>query len=391
MAEAIDQLLPELEIEIEYFERASGIGGPMQATGFGPSWSTSSPVGSEWTRTVLVRPSGAAALLYGLAVSQTLPQELTDVLPAVAIAAEDLAAAGGLPSDSPRFTTGAVQEMIGAVLADRLVAVDRTGQVDAVSARAVINRVLIHLERLAATRVEKRRLSHAVLIAASSTPARLSSAYPEVLGDLDRVPLIFDGEGAVLWIDENGVPIAELNDENLVGQPQSSWPPATSNLPVYREQLGDAGLAAAASDALDGLSFYLRSDGSIWVLADGVPFLFNRSGRWRGLAFTSLLSSLAALTGDPVTARLALDTALQLSMTGHGGILGITNSPQNLTVVPAEDRYDQIVAVATAVDASPKSAIHRLLDAQRLTARTLARLAAMDGASVITPPGDLVA
>ena len=392
VAEVIDRLLPELEVELEYFDTQHGVGGPMQATGMGRSWSTSSALGNEWVRSVLVQPSGSATLLYGLdPITETLPHELSDVLPSVERAAAAIADVGGLLAESLRFEDAAAQEMVAFVAADRFLAVDRSGQIDPAAARSVMNRVLVNLERLAVTRVEKRRLSHGVLIARSSLSAsdRGRVPYPEAMGGLDRVPLVFDGEAALLWIDEGGLPIAELNDDNLLKQLDSTWPQGTSNLPVYREQLGDAGLAAAASDALNGMAFYLRADGAIWVFANGVPFLFNRTGRWRGLAFTSLLSSLSALAGHEATARLILNTALLLSMTGHGGILGVTSTPEGLTVVPDEDRYD--VAAGGSADPSAKAVVHRLLDVGTLSPRTLARLAAMDGATVVSASGQLIA
>jgi hypothetical protein len=245
---------------------------------------------------------------------------------------------------------------------------------------------LEYLIELSGTRVESQSPTHGVVItdALRDTP-RLSVPYPAGLRGATRGPLLFDGQRAVLIVDEEGRARTELQWHRL----ERLASPAP--LGVRPDHFVDSGsLVALATRRLGGIGFFLREDRSIWTFVDGRPLVIRRGEHW-----TAFPLSLAAALGDAIGGGHAVDLVVQAALmiaTGRSGaIFGIVDADADLegTVEP-KDRFD----LRNRVDPlamRPETRLHHLIDVDDLDAPTLARLAGLDGATVVDRDGRLLA
>jgi len=175
-------------------------------------------------------------------------------------------------------------------------------------------KVIQYLEGLATTRVERRELSHAVVVAPGGPETRPLplGRYPEDFRGLKRTPLLADGESSVLWISPAGIPLGWISAEML--------PRGTGLVSVANP----FGLLAAASRHVSGIGMGLTRDGLITVYENGHPLMVRRGGRWRGLLWKymrrRLLKDFGRLGG------VVFEAAIILSTTRRGGILGIVDA-----------------------------------------------------------------
>ena len=241
-----------------------------------------------------------------------------------------------------------------------------------------------HLETLARTRVEHHDLSHGLVITPSPITKDMAPAgrYP---GDftLKRIPLLADGVRAALQISSIGECVGLITPELLQQRSVLSANP-----------YGPLGLLAAASECLSGIALGLRSDRSIVIFANGQPIFVQRGGSWKGPIWSLVRDCLTKKFS--AIGKVILDAAIMLSISGHGGLLGIVDSMPKW--VHKKDRIDiprkNLPAFGSINDIHKEWRFHALLpsdDVQSIGAPFLAMLAAIDGATIVDKRGKLLA
>ncbi len=244
------------------------------------------------------------------------------------------------------------------------------------------------LIELAGTRVESHDLTHGVIItdALHDTP-RLEFRYPGDLRTVKRAPLLFDGQRSILVVDRQGRARTELESHRL-----ERLIPEARSVDVYSAEFSHSGsLVAEATRRLGGIGFFLRADRTIWVFADGDPILMRRAEHWSTFPLALAAAIANAIGGNVATADLAVQAAFIISAQRHGAIFAIVDDPKALDeIVSPKDRYDLRDSVdPMAMQAETR--LHHLIDAEPLDAQTLARLAALDGATILDRDGRLLA
>ncbi len=242
----------------------------------------------------------------------------------------------------------------------------------------LLEETLEFLVELSGTRVESHDLTHGVVITdALRDLPRLRFAYPADLESAKRGPLLFDGQRSVLIVDREGRARTELQRHRF----HRLTPDATSQ--TVAADLADSGsLVAAATRLLGGVGFFLRDDRTIWVFIDGRPLLIRRAEHWTAFPL-ELASSIGAMIGGGSSAELVVQAAFIISAQRRGAILAIVDHADVLDgIVSPKDRFDlrnEFDPEGTRVE----TRLHHLIDANELDPQTLARLAALDGATVL--------
>jgi DNA integrity scanning protein DisA with diadenylate cyclase activity len=104
-----------------------------------------------------------------------------------------------------------------------------------------------------------------------------------------------------------------------------------------------------------------------------------------------LAASIANMIGGGRAAPLVARAAFMVSSQPHGAILAIVDDPATIeAVVSAKDRYDLRNDIDPSA-ARPETRLHHLIDADDLDEHTLARLATLDGATILDRDGRLLA
>jgi hypothetical protein len=383
VAEAVAQALADMlfgaSVELTYSQLGSApeLPSPSDGTAFavGPG-----PAG--WQATIVVRLAERAARLVRSGEGRSLA-ELLDVLPAAGVrVAARLRNDGADPSDAPPALRRAVRDILAAdILASYL-----TARLGAPASGDLVADTIEYLIELSGTRLEAEHLTHGVVICdvLHDTP-RLELRYPAGLRPVKRAPLLFDGRRSVLVVDPQGRARTELQRHRLERLAPSAVGPATGD---GWDESGS--LVAEATRALGGVGFFARTDRTIWTFVDGQPLLVRRGEHWTAFPI-ELTASIAKMIGGGSAAALVARAAFMISAQPHGAILAIVDEAHRLDgVVPVKDRYDlrdHIEADAM----RPETWLHHLLDARELDEQTLARLATLDGATVLDRDGRLLA
>ncbi len=221
--------------------------------------------------------------------------------------------------------------------------------------------------------------------ALADTP-RLTVRYPSGLRLAKRSPLLFDGQRSVLIVDTEGRARTELQNHRLKGL----LPNALSH-PLDPHPFVDSGsLVALATSQMGGVGFFLRRDRSIWVFVDGRPLVIRRSEHWTAFPVW-LAEALQESVGAGTAVDLVVQAALMVSVQERGAIFGIVRSGKGLeSAVATKDRYD--LRNETDPDAMrAETRLHHLIDTDDMDAETLARLAGLDGATIVDCNGRLLA
>jgi hypothetical protein len=244
-----------------------------------------------------------------------------------------------------------------------------------------------YLIELSGSRVEAHDLTHGVVVADlfHDTP-RLAFSYPGDVRTAKRAPLLFDGQRSVLVVDPQGRARTELQRHRLGRLTPKIDLTSTPTL----GSLASGSLVAEATRTIGGVGFFVRADRTIWTFVDGQPLLVRRAEHWT--AFPLELSvSIANMIGGGEVAALVARTAFIISAQPRGAILAIVDDPGRLDgVVPLKDRFD----LRNDVDPTAmrtETRLHHLIDVTSLDEQTLARLATLDGATVLDREGRLVA
>jgi DisA bacterial checkpoint controller nucleotide-binding len=254
----------------------------------------------------------------------------------------------------------------------------------------LIAETIEYLIELSVTRVESRELTQGVVIADvfTDTP-RLRFDYPADLHAAKRAPLLFDGQRSLLLVDTQGHARFELQRHRLDELGSGTTPPTLSP-----EFLESGSLVAEATRRLGGLGLFLRADRTIWAFVDGQPLLLRRSAHWTAFAL-ELIAFIASLIGGGRAAGIVVQAAYilsALSARGQGGaILAIVDDRDSLDgVVSPKDRYD-LRGEVDRMAMRPETHLHHLIDADDLDEQTLARLAGLDGATIVDRDANLLA
>ncbi len=378
VTDALRDMLFGASVDISYAPHGSGPG----ATADGPATAVATSSGPPgWDATIAVRLSERSARLVRPGTSNSL-SELLGVLPGAALrAADQLRTANGSETAAPALRR-AVRDALAAEVLSSYVAT-RVGASDKGSLMAESIEYLIELS---GSRVEAHDLTHGVVVAGAlhDTP-RIELRYPDDLRAAKRAPLLFDGRRSVLVVDPDGRARTELQRHRLgrLGgvTPRSAtsegWPESGS-------------LVAEVTRVLGGVGFYVRADRSIWTFVDGQPLIVRRGEHWTAFPL-ELAASIENMIGGGAAAALVARAAFMISARPDGAILAIVDDPAVLGgVVPVKDRYDLRATIDPAA-LRPETRLHHLIDAEDLDEQTLARLATLDGATILDREGALVA
>lgn len=346
--------------------------GSASATGPGAS-------GAADTITVRLEPRVARLLHDG----PSALAELLAVLPGAGLrAAEQLrnAVGGGTPASA------AVRRAVRDTVASEILAGYFMSRFGDAPRADLIGETIDYLIELSGTRVEAHDLTHGVVVVdVLADVPRLELRYPQDLRAVKRAPLLFDGQQSVLVVDLHGRARTEVQRyrfDRLGGKPAPGL--ATD------AWLDSGSLVALATTTLGGIGFYVRGDRSIWTFVDGQPLLVRRGEHWTAFP-VELAASISNMIGGGPAASIVARAAYMISARPQGAILAIVDDPAILDgVVSPKDRYDlrdQIDPTA----ARPETRLHHLLDAEELDEHTVARLGALDGATILDRHGRLVA
>jgi hypothetical protein len=302
-----------------------------------------------------------------------LPKELDAVL----FLAVDIAdQVGWLLEQSPLGTDEELRRAALESLPDRLVslaaAVACFGRTE-YSDRALkdvfttVQTVLRELRRLSTARVEGEPQSQGVVIRARGKSDTDRASYPSAVSSLKRTAALSNGSSAVLVLDRRG------GVERIAVSPRPSYDQSPEEV---------AGVATAV-----GIS--LRRDSSIVITIRGVPFATLRNGRWRALLGTQLHRALEAELGKPLGSALGL-LAYFHQQSGHGALIAVTDDLDDIKDV---DRVAAATSPASIND-PPQWVLHRALPklgVAKLPVPFLSSIVAIDGATLVSPQGELLA
>lgn len=245
-----------------------------------------------------------------------------------------------------------------------------------------------YLIELSGTRVEAHDLTHGIVVAdVFHDDPRLSFRYPRDVRTAKRAPLLFDGRRSVLLVDPHGRARTELQRHRLA----ALAPDVDLTRTDVVGSMSNGSLVADATRIVGGLGFFVRADRTIWTFVEGQPLLVRRGEHWTAFPL-ELSASIGTMIGGGAVASLVARTAFAISSQPRGGaILAIVDDPADLDgVVPVKDRFDLRNDVDTTAMRT-ETRLHHLIDVDPLDEHTLARLATLDGATVLDREGRLVA
>jgi hypothetical protein len=381
MAATLSEVLVVAAVELVYSPAES----PLPAEVSGPAVSSATDAGPPgWRITLTVRLAERIAPLV-----RTPHTPLRDTLSALPGAGLRAAAAFRSVRETPSQPFGpafrrALRDTIAAELLADLVAA-RSGRI--VTADLIAETIDFLIE-LSGSRVESHDLTHGVVItdALEDTPV-LRLAYPADVRTAKRAPLLFDGRRSVLIVDLQGRARTELQ-RHRIGR---LGPAISSGSDAAGDSSDSGSLVTAASRRLGGIGFFLRADRTIWGVIDGQPMLVRRGEHWTAFPL-ELAASIARMIGGGAAAQIVVEAAFMISGQRHGAILAIVEDADVLDGnVSLKDRYDlrdriDPEAVRT------ETRLHHLIDADdELDEYTLARLAALDGATIVDRDSRLLA
>ncbi|MBK5223656.1 MAG: DNA integrity scanning protein DisA nucleotide-binding domain protein [Acidimicrobiia bacterium] len=380
MADSLSDLLSSATIELAY----SPSGTPPTPLPEGPGVAAESGAGPDgWDLRVSVQLSERMAPLLESGAEPL--REMLEALPVVGLAAATILRPLRTREDGRPLTAPirrAMRDAIAAGILSRYVA----SRLDAPAAEGLIAETIEFLIELSSSRVESHDLTHGVVITdALADEPRLSFSYPEDVRAAKRAPLLFDGQHSVLLVDARGRARTELQRHRLDRFAGGGRPRGKAV-----EMVESGSLVAHATAALGGLGFYLRSDRSIWTFVDGQPLLVRRGERWRAFPF-ELAASIDRMIGASPAADVVVQAAFLISAQPRGAILAIVEDASALDgIVSTKDRYDlrdDIDPLAMRAE----TRLHHLIDADEIDERTIARLAGLDGATILDRQGELIA
>lgn len=377
-AEAITEIIEGTVVELVYSPSDTPPPEPeleaMTAVGTGDG-----PAG--WQITCIVRLVGPLA---GVVTGSTPLLEILNTLPGAALRAATLFRADardGTPKDVTPSMRRALRDTMVTELLGHLPAVR-----GAAAPTELIGETIEYMIELSGARVESREVTHGVVIADVFTDKpRLVFDYPSDLRPAKRAPLLFDGQRSLLLVDKQGHARFEIQRHRL-----DKLRPGAALGALSEEFVESGSLVSDGTRRLGGLGLFLRADRTIWAFVDGQPLLLRRGAHWTAFPL-ELTAFVASLIDGGTAAGIVVQAAYILSARGQGAILAIVEDRDALDgIVAPKDRYD----LRNEVDRPamrPETRLHHLIDAEDLDAQTLARLAGLDGATIVDRDANLLA
>lgn len=381
VADALREILVGADIELSYTASADHLGAPPRsdaiavATGAGP--------GAGRT-TISVRLHPRLAEIVGEGPRGSL-KELLDALPDAGI--RTIARFRSADPDPAAPVGAPVRRAIRDTVAAEILSDYSESRIGRPIRSELIADTIDYLIELSGSRVEAHALTHGVVISdVLEDVPRLEFRYPADVQFAKRAPLLFDGRRSVLVIDPSGRARTEVQHHRLDRLARTSRPLGTG-----AETSPESGsLVAETTAVLGGLGLFVRADRTIWTFVDGQPLLVRRGEHWTAFPLR-LSASIAGMIGGGEVATLVARVSFMISAGPEGAILAIVDGPGRLDgVVSLKDRYDLRDEIdPTAMRAETR--LHHLIDAEVLDEHTLARLATLDGATVLDREGRLLA
>lgn len=381
VAEALGEILVGADIELSYTAPAGRLGAPPRsdaiavATGPGPG---------DGRTTISVRLHPRLAELVGEDRRGSL-EELLDALPDAGVRTAARFRSAG--TDQPTSVGAPLRRAIRDTLAAEILSDYSESRIGRPIRSELIADTIDYLIELSGSRVEAHALTHGVVITdVLEDVPRLEFRYPADVQFAKRAPLLFDGRRSVLVIDPSGRARTEVQHHRLDRLARASTPVSTG-----AETSPESGsLVAETTAVLGGLGLFVRADRTIWTFVDGQPLLVRRGEHWTAFPLR-LSASISGMIGGGEVATLVARVAFMISARPEGAILAIVDGPERLDgVVSLKDRYD----LRDEIDPNAMRAetrLHHLIDAEVLDEHTLARLATLDGATVLDREGRLLA
>ncbi len=377
VTDALGDMLYGAAVEMSY--TPAGAAAPVAEERPGTA-SASGPGPSGWQATIVVRLNERVARLIRPGATTSIG-ELLDVLPGAALRAADQLRTNGHAEPAPALRRAVRDTLATEVLASYL----RT-RLGAPSSERLVAETVEYLIELSGSRVEAHDLTHGVVISdVLPDQPRIELRYPDDLRVVKRAPLLFDGRRSVLVVDPEGRARTELQRHRL-GRLKAEPPP-----PSVSGAWPDIGfLVAEVTGLLGGVGFYVRADRSIWTFVDGQPLMVRSAEHWTAFPL-ELAASIDSMIGGGQAATVVARAAFMISAQPYGAILAIVDDPKAIDeVVSMKDRFD----LRNDIDPPalrPETRLHHLIDAEILDENTLARLATLDGATILDREGRLIA
>lgn len=377
VAATIPEVLQGAVVELVYWPADA----PPPPAPSGTTASSASGAGPPgWRITCIVRLGGALA--SRVTPESTRLLEILNTLPGAALRAATRFRGDGVGPTEP--TPSMRRALRDSLVVETLAAYAETRGIQGVD--ELIGETVEYMIELSGARVESREVTHGVVIADVFTDRpRLRFEYPADLRAAKRAPLLFDGQRSLLLVDTHGHPRTEVQLHRL--ERLGSGPALQ---PLYGEFVESGSLVAEATRRLGGLGLFLRADRSIWAFVDGQPLVLRRGAHWTAFPL-ELTAFIASLIGGGRAAGIVVQAAYILSARGHGAILAIVEDREALEgIVAPKDRYD-LRDEFDRMAMRPETRLHHLIDAGDLDEQTLARLAGLDGATIVDREANLLA
>lgn len=320
----------------------------------------------------------------------TIRDETLEILPAAALATANRLRPAAVAAE-PRPLLASLRRSLRDAIAGEVLRRFLLARLEAPVHLELLDETIEYLIELSGSRVESHDLTHGVLIAdILPDRPRLRFAYPGEVRAAKRAPLLFDGVRSLLVVDPAGHARTEIQAHRLDELERFRLPaPSTAN---HRSGAPEptGTLVAEATRRLGGLGFFLRADRTIWTFVDGQPLLVRRGEHWMTFPL-QLATSIAHIIGGGSAALIVARAAFMVSAQRRGAILAIVRDREVLDgTVSRKDRYD-LRSTIDPLAMRAESRLHHLIDAAELDEHTLARLAGLDGATIVDRDGNLVA
>ncbi len=269
--------------------------------------------------------------------------------------------------------------------------------IEARTARADLIASVIELLRVAAlSSYENRIISTGVLLLSSrEDPCRPSAAvkaaapsYSESLTSIRSFYRLADGVSTVFLANSEGQLLDIIDVERWGRTAGGTPPPPVTCASRYRSH-------ARATQRHGHVCAILSPSREIKIFADGVEMFAFRGAEWHLLDLQAKYRIWSEAVGNETLALRLFQLALDLADLREGALFVVVRTPADIgELVTSGDRLDLPMASPSTPDMPSRRDLLHLLEGRSVTeldASVLAALASLDGATVVTRDGQLLA